>query len=544
MDPESLWNELSTAALLGTERKAFAPSSASGGFAALAGGLVAREPERGLLGTAAALSLYRRAGRTPVVDPAPPPEPAGAEARPRCSTTSVAHLAMMLSGMHQAALPEWLAALERRGARAPEEAIPGLLDIGRREPEHRPVILAAVGERGRWLAGLNPDWDFVSEPDVSADTSASERFWETGTLEQRLSLARQLRATDPARARTLVASSWKQDPPEDRAKFLKAFENGLSLEDEPFLEEALDDRRKEVRTEAAERLQQLAGSRLCRRMVERAAPLLGLPERAVKAIVEGLAAADPGGAAKDFAPVSTAPFKEVELPQVCDKAMVRDGIEPKSGQSGLGERAWWLSQMVGCIPPSAWSLAWGRGPEEVVKGAIKGKWSDMLYPALVAAARRHRDAGWIETLLPHRKLAGHTVDLDALFEALPPERRERAALGLFLVDDGEVRVRFKLEPLGYDHMQLLELVPAPWGDELAEVVLARLPLNLREARYLGDALSHFLKAAGRCLPATAAAEAAAQWTVDDAMFASDRRQFDEFLALLQFRHDMLKELSA
>ena len=54
MDAEIAWQDLVAAALLGTERKPFAPPSTPGALAALLDGLSGREPEKALLGTTAA----------------------------------------------------------------------------------------------------------------------------------------------------------------------------------------------------------------------------------------------------------------------------------------------------------------------------------------------------------------------------------------------------------------------------------------------------------------------------------------------------------
>jgi hypothetical protein len=177
----------------------------------------------------------------------------------------------------------------------------------------------------------------------------------------------------------------------------------------------------------------------------------------------------------------------------------------------------------------------------VVQAAIKSKWNDALYPALTRAAIRARDPDWIEALLPQRKRAALDLDdLRELIQALPHERRERAVPALLRMD-AQGHFFEKVEALSDDGMTLLaEHMPAPWGEELAREVLVRLPLNLAGAKYYDYYTHQFLKAAGAALPATAALQATSGWTVSEAI----RTQFDEFVALLQFRHDMLKELSA
>ncbi len=534
MAPEPLWNDLAAAALLGTERRAFAVPQAEGGLAPLFGGLTGTDPGKALLGTAAALALYRRAGRRPAKDAEPPPEPAPVETRPRPSATAAAHLAQVLSsGMTREVLAEWLTALDRAGRRVPEESLPALLEIGRKDRELRPSLVAVLGERGRWLARQNPDWAYAGAGEAQPESSATDTAWQTGTSEARAALLRQLRKADPARGRELVASTWSTEEPSDRAGFLEAFEVGLGPDDESFLESALDDRRKEVRSVAVELLSQLPQSRLVRRVLERVAPLLALSVEVTLSALES--------APSKPIVVKTKPFAEFELPAACDKPMQRDGIEPKpQGGTKLGEKAWWLSQMLGCIPPAVWSRVWGKPPHEVVQAAIASKWNDALYPALTRAAIRARDAEWIEALLPQRHRAALNLnDLSEMIQALPAERRERAVQGLLRMD-AQGKLFKKVEELADAGLMLLtDHVPAPWGEELAIEILGRLPLNLANAKYYDYQCHRFLKAAGAALPAALAIQAVADWKVAEAI----RSQFDEFVALLQFRHDMLKELS-
>ena len=50
--------------------------------------------------------------------------------------------------------------------------------------------------------------------------------WETGELPERLALIQQLRRINPDRARELVLSTWKEEPPDERAAFIQTFADG------------------------------------------------------------------------------------------------------------------------------------------------------------------------------------------------------------------------------------------------------------------------------------------------------------------------------
>ncbi|MCL4515099.1 MAG: DUF5691 domain-containing protein [Firmicutes bacterium] len=189
------------------------------------GGLLARlnggdngGREGTLLGASAILSLYLRAGRSPEIDNQPLPEPCSPDDLPRCSPRAGQHLAMILNSQHPEVLPEWLAVVARAGQRAPEENLPFLLEKGQKQPGLRDAILPVLGKRGHWLAAQNSEWDYVAGGDNH------EAIWQTGSRAARLSLLQKLRASDPARARALAASTWTKESPDDRAAFLAAFQ--------------------------------------------------------------------------------------------------------------------------------------------------------------------------------------------------------------------------------------------------------------------------------------------------------------------------------
>src|SRR5512139_368419 len=319
------WAGLVTAALLGTQRRP----------------LPGDDPAGALLDRAALLTVRRRAGRRPgaAVPIAPAPDEQTPVVRPRAA----ARLARMMAGEQVRALPEWLETAARRGYRVPPRLLPELLEKGRADRSLRPYIARVAGRRGMWLALQNPDWAYlVNEPaaggavcdaargaggggggdagggaggdagggaggDASGDAGGDGRtdvaaaaaagvaadadgagglpdpaVWETGTRGGRVAYLVRLRRADPAAARFALRQTWAKEPAPERTAFLATFEQGLSLEDEPFLESALDDRAKDVRALAADLLARLPGSAYARRMAERARACLRAELRIVR----------------------------------------------------------------------------------------------------------------------------------------------------------------------------------------------------------------------------------------------------------------------
>lgn len=376
------WEELVTTALLGTDRRT-PPGGAPGRTAPLA-----------LLDAAAVQTLRRRAGLRPA-RAAERPEPAPADPRPPLPAAAARRLATLLADRPGAAgggrrgaapdlmelLPQWLAAANARGYAAPPEALPALLDAARSRTDLRPAVLTFGGPRALWLARFNPDWRFAlrAAPGVSLpgpqDADRVRRLWEEGLFAERVALLAALRARRPAEARELLASTWATERAEDRLMFLDSLRTGLGPDDEPFLEQALSDRSRNVRATAAELLSALPGSAFAARMAARAGACVALDH------------------------TRGTPTVVVEAPHQCDADMERDGVVPRA-PTGRGERSWWLGQLVEAAPLGTWhARLGGRTAQEIVALPVADGWRDELHAAWCRAAVRQRDASWARALL-------------------------------------------------------------------------------------------------------------------------------------------------
>ena len=550
--PAELWEAVVQAALVGTERapRLLAAAAADGSAPpALAealsaararrGGDAPADPEGALLDAAAALSLYVRAGRLPApgLTPAEPPAaappaaaPADADDLPVIPEAADRCLARIHLEEASELLPEWLRLVASRGWRVPALALPAVLNAGLRSDELRALVPPVLGARGRWLAAQNPEWGYAAAAVVApagGGEAADTALWETGTLDQRTALLGRLRRGDAAavaRARAMLASSWAQEPPKERAALLEQLGDGLGDADEPFLEDALDDRRKEVRRAAAELLARLPGSRLVSRMLDRLGPLLTWTP-------SGLLRPD---------------RLHAELPGACDAAMERDGVVAKP-PGGSGERAWWLAQMVAAVPPRVWTQRWKTSPDLMLRAAGRTEWRDLLLSAWARAAVRHRDAAWAGELLdaepfgqPSRQDVSSAIcpAPEELAEVLPPDRRELAVAHAMRRHHGR------------DGSDALAVVPRllagcrhEWSAGFTRDVLAYArPLVVESTSATAWGLRSELPQYALRMPPALADEAAAGWPAPD---SGDKgvhwtRPVERMIALLQFRREMAK----
>ena len=382
------WQDLVTASLIGTERAAVpavplpvAPGRADDPDAPRPDAPRPADPAAFLLDQAALLAAARRGGRRAErAEPLPAAEP---DPVPAVSRAAGRRLARMLGGEQSDLLPEWLAAVTARGRRVPAHLLPALLQHARRgvtaDAGLRRLAAEAGGPRARWLAGLNPEWAFVL-----SYGPAGEDAWRLGDIARRRGYLATLRAADPGGARDLVAASWDAAGPDERVMFLYALAAGLSLDDEPLLEAALDDHHAWVRKAAADLLAALPGSALSGRMAERARHRLHRQR--------GLDGDGPDGDGLLVSP-----------PGECDAAMRRDGITPPGPGSPLAARAALLLDLLARTPLRTWTERFGLTPAEIA-GLDAGDWSPVLQAgwarAAIAQSRYDRGAGeWMAALI-------------------------------------------------------------------------------------------------------------------------------------------------
>ncbi|MGW1746098.1 DUF5691 domain-containing protein [Streptomyces sp. NPDC002092] len=472
------WEELVTAALLGTERRT-PPGGAPG-----------REAPAALLDAAAAETVRRRAGLR-AARAAARPEPAAEDPRPALPPAAARRLALMLAdrpgtgggGRRGTApdlmelLPQWLAAANARGFAAPPQALPALLDAARGRTDLRSAALAFAGPRAVWLARLNPDWRFAlrATPGGGAalprpeDTERTRRLWEEGLFAERVALLSAIRAREPAAARELLATTWSTERAEDRLMFLDSLRTGLGPEDEPFLEQALADRSRNVRATAAELLSALPGSALAARMALRAAACVAVDH------------------------TGDSPIITVEAPHECDASMERDGVVTKA-PAGRGERSWWFGQLVEATPLETWSTRLGgRTPGQIVALPVTDDWQSELHAAWCRAAVRQRDPEWARALLgnPSAPEAGGPG-------AVSLAERAKLLGTLGAAERGDWVADFIAAHGLSEAFQLLGVCAVPWSAPLGRAVVDALNIA-RDAGSYPWSFSGVMGLAERCL---------------------------------------------
>ena len=395
------WAALLPAAMVGTDRHSGAWPSLPGPIGELSAQLARQSaaPADALLRMAAVLATCSLAGvqgperSDPLPEPAPddplpPLEPGPAQGAVRwCLMEGTARL------HHQVCAS--LAVAQRR---LPTGLLPQALELGRRSLALRTALLPAIGERGRWLAAQREDWRYASGAAVSASPDATH--WTEGTIEQRRAFLVQERSADPAAARERLQRALPELPAKERADLVAVLTVGLCIDDEPLLDELRTDRSREVRQAALAVLLLLPQAAHPRRAAARLAVLMS-HER-----------------------VLLRRRWRIDAPEQAAEDLKADQLEAtRPPHDTLGERAWWLYQLVRQVPLSWWSDHTTLPPAELLEWAASTDWAEALLRGWRDVLFAAPDEAWCDALLNHWPKALRE-NPSAVLALLSPARRE------------------------------------------------------------------------------------------------------------------------
>ncbi|SHG46708.1 DUF5691 domain-containing protein [Massilia sp. CF038] len=484
--------------LAGTARAPVATDSVG---AALQTVLACAPPEMLIWHSVAATDLWQRAGQSPA-QTAPQ---ASCEPEATCPRAAEQVLHLILRGIHPEQLDQWLATAARMGYRLPHASLVPLLE--KVTPRHalQAQVAALMGKRGHWLAAQNPAWATL----CSAPEQSSAALWQTGALAQRCKALVDMRRADPAAALAALVQEWVQEPADNRIALLPCLATALSLDDEAFLERALDDKRKEVRQSAQQLLAALPGT--------------GFEQRALARLHAALRV-DAG-------------TLHITLPDTRDGAMQRDGIGMEK-HHGMGEKAGWLLDMVQQVTPRHWSAQWQATPAQVIALMAASEFKTAMLTGLTRAAARmighdtSADArDWFMTLIlqddPARTQV-HTVHLlTPQLACLPPEQQDQILAQWIAQRAWGHAVNWAATRS--------EALSAP----LSRSLLAAVQRDMAALTTHDYSMRANLKALGSVLDADDTAYATAGWPASDwPAWPHYREVVDEMMDTLQFRHTM------
>jgi hypothetical protein len=505
----NIWQDLVKTAVVGTHRQQLKINTQDNPLGEVLSCLDTNDKEGCLLSAAGTISLYQKAGQLTAIDGKKAVVTCDLDDLPYCSQKSEQHLGMMLNGNYNSFLPEWLQLLAENRKVVSPKYLPELLALGKRQIHLRKDILPVLGKRGIWLAAQNPEWNYAIEEDA-------DKIWNNGSLEARKKLLEKLRESELEKGRSQLQNIWSQEKAKERAILLEALEVNLSVDDEPFLEDALSDKSKLVRDVAARLLAQIPESKLVQRMIERVRPLLSLDNKSI----------------------------EVILPQKCTLEMTQDGIDESKYIPSLGEKASLLLQMLACIPPSIWSNDWQKTPDELIAIVKNSKWEKLFLEAWGTATVRSKDIVWAESLLKLFASSSQNSNriklIGDLLRILPPSQFEILILDI-------LQQSANTSSFNYAIPNLFIYTPYIWNEKVSRAVISSINKSIESNNQInnwqfGSALGNYsTKIAPSIYPETADI---LKFEESENIQESIIKAVDKFLAQLQFRYEMKQALES
>lgn len=390
--------------MVATGRRPQTPLTAEAELGALLADLQNQNEDADLiqLHIAAALAVYERVGVAAVQADRPAPTPAPAE-EVEAADGAAARLGAQLIDLGDNLLIErWFAAMAQSDRLIPPLLLPKVLRYVSVVRDLKPRLPALLGARGQWLAALNPQWRALAEAAPTAHIDPA--LWQNGTLTQRTAYLSELRRRDKPAARELVAATFDSENAKTRLALLTLWQTEPEPDDEDFLAARLTDRAKNVRLLAADLLSRLPTSAFGERMATRLQPLV------VRSSNVGFRLKPP----QAFDPTWSADTLQAQ----------RDGAFP----SALGERAWWLYQLIRYTPLDFWQRTTELSPSDCLLAAARGEWFVAAGRAWAHATLFQQQPDWAEALLLHDPDTFHLTRLETLelLDLLPPDRYEQS----------------------------------------------------------------------------------------------------------------------
>lgn len=417
------WAPLLPVAMIGTDRQATPlpgwPGEVGATLAALAD---ARRPANAspdvdqaaadVLRAAGILTVCGLAGARPLARPASAREGARVDARPVADEPAMSRWFLWALREGPDRLQQmFFQRFAHAGLRLPHALLPTALELARVSLASRALIQPILGERGVWLARQRDEWQFAAG--VVALDDHDPRQWLEGTLEQRKAFLAAERRRDPAAARARLGQALPELPAKERAELAHGLEVGLGPDDEPLLDQLRCDRGQDVRAVALGLLLRLADAAHPRRAAERIAALMSRGS------------------------LLTGRRWVIEPPAAAGADWGADQVDAAVGIANMGERAWWLYQLVRQVPLAWWPAHTGLGIKQLAAWADASEWGEALWMGWRDVLHRAPDIAWAEALLdewpaavgpravkdkPPRSVLG---DRERVLWIVSPEVRER-----------------------------------------------------------------------------------------------------------------------
>lgn len=424
-----------------------------------------------------------------------------------CKNKCRYYLQYILKHKYDEILQELLELLADLNQIVTPDLLPELLNYGANRPYLQTAIKACIGHRGIWLAQFSEEWRYAQN-----DIPEEEIFF-FGKYEDRMQYLQFVRRTAPASAVPLLEQVWDSESFMTKASFLRTFEKNLSAIDEPFLENALQDNRQEVRRQSAALLALIPTSRLVGRMKGLVAQLITYDKKNDQLTVE--------------------------LPQSCTAKMKLDGIAPRQiFIKDHGAKANQLAQIISKIPPQWWESRYEKNVQQLLHLAAKTEWKNVFIWGWAMSAKNFNSEKWI--IACHRfylntffKHNWSNFSIDFLYQNLPNNLFNILAAEYLKIDQQQI--------LTDDHpvVSFLLAEGQKWDENITKTVIKRIKSTIEKDTYVFHwSLKTVLKRAAFSIPPNLYEFVKEGWPTQSHAWHSWQKEVDTMLSILKFRQEI------
>jgi hypothetical protein len=419
----SAWVDLVKMALLGTEKMPLQLEKLPAPVSACLVAYQDKNAEDQFYRAAILCWAYEKAGKLPVQAQAPALEPAPEENATLFSLPASAILRKILS--EKQPRPElllyFLETMQAKKWVVPPEWLPELLQAGLQSSLKtlQKPIAAVAGARGKWLAGINPDWAYV----LQANTPIN---WEEAGNAARRQQVETLRKQDPVAAFERIRASWEEETnSREKKEWLKIMFIQPQAAEIPFVEQVYH---------SITPAQQASKVVLSEMKTMAAAWLMGQPEAPLSL---GIIAQLDRYIKKHKGFLGLNEAMTLSIPNTEDAFWNTNwmagalGFEKTSAINGISEPMFWLCELARSLHPMVWetlfsSHNWTYILNSLSETAIQSKKKAPLLAYLSQSIARNRYLPAIESWLKGE----HPIDASNYFmlHALPTETLEKYTL--------------------------------------------------------------------------------------------------------------------
>ncbi|MFK7797871.1 MAG: DUF5691 domain-containing protein [Aureispira sp.] len=471
-------------------------------------------PEQRLLQAAALQQYLHAAAHLPSKPNIAAQSAAPTEENAYCNRQRISQLRLIMRYKHDEILLEWLTSIAAANEVLLPELLPELLDYCAKRDFLQPYLFPVLGNRGQWLAQLNPNWHYAQQVG-----NQKQDIFFYGERAERLKYLQQLAQAQPLAALELVQKVWPEEGHSLRAAFLTIFIALPPLHKAlPFWEEAALDSRQTVRQHAITLLKQFPQASLVLRMQEHLQQYITFP--------------------------TAHNTPEIVLPKEVTTALRKDGIvEQKNWLTKQGKGANILTQMIAMVPPQWWTeqFPWKRA--QWIDWAQNSDWAQVFFIGWARAAQQFQAIDWLMDcqqwfLAQALKPEINTSSFEFLYDNLPNVLFQQLAAHAIALEG--IRPFTDHHPL----FTLLLVEEQSWSEDFSKRVIQRIQLTIERESYVFHwTLKAVLKRAAYAIPAHLHQWVKKGWPEQSAAWPSWQKEVNQLLSLLQFREEILQNNS-